>query len=58
MNYLYYTFLFTSNAPILHVDSHESKPAMCILAIIDEGQKIPQFLILPTIPFMIKHCVA
>ena len=42
---------------IIHIDGHESKPATCILAIIEESKKIPIFFILTLISFMIKHNV-
>ena len=41
-----------------HCDGHESKPAMCILAISEESQKTSMFFFLLTIiPLIIKHNV-
>ena len=40
------------------IDGHESKPALCISAIIKESQKLLKYLILTHFLFVIKHNVA
>ena len=43
---------------MMHIDGRETKPAMCVLAIIEESKKTSTFFYFATYPFMIKHNLA